>query len=119
MRLGEIQTAPDHFLGDYPAFKCNGFKHVVPEDLGGRSVLDVGCNAGFYALEMKWRNAGRVLGIDSDPRYLAQARFAAAYFGLDVEFERMSVYDVPKLGETFDYVIFMGVFYQEGLNLMT
>ncbi|NKF32398.1 TIGR04290 family methyltransferase, partial [Pseudomonas sp. BGM005] len=24
MRLGEIETAPDHFLGDYPAFKWDG-----------------------------------------------------------------------------------------------
>ncbi|WP_074063283.1 TIGR04290 family methyltransferase [Rhizobium etli] len=111
MRLGEVETAPDHFLGDYPAFKWQGFKHVVPEDLGGRSVLDIGCNAGFYAIEMKRRNAGRVLGIDSDPRYLAQARFAAEHFGFDVEFEQMSVYDVPKLAETFDLVLFMGVLY--------
>ncbi|TCU32609.1 TIGR04290 family methyltransferase [Rhizobium azibense] len=111
MRLGEVETAPDHFLGDYPAFKWQGFKHVVPGDLGGRSVLDIGCNAGFYAIEMKRRNAGRVLGIDSDPRYLAQARFAAEHFGFDVEFEQMSVYDVPKLAETFDLVLFMGVLY--------
>jgi tRNA (mo5U34)-methyltransferase len=44
---------------------------VVPDDLEGRSVLDIGCNAGFYSFEMKRRNAGRVLGIDSDPHYLA------------------------------------------------
>ena len=111
MRLDEIETAPDHFLGDYPAFKWEGFKHVVPDDLGGRSVLDIGCNAGFYALEMKRRNAGRVLGIDSDHRYLEQARFAAAHFGLDVEFTQMSVYEISKLGESFDLVLFMGVLY--------
>ncbi|WP_434714031.1 TIGR04290 family methyltransferase (plasmid) [Rhizobium sp. YTUHZ045] len=111
MRLGEFETAPDHFLGDYPAFKWEGFKHVVPKDLEGRSVLDIGCNAGFYALEMKRRNAGRVLGIDSDPRYLEQARFAADHFGLDVEFRQMSVYEVSKLGERFDLVLFMGVLY--------
>lgn len=111
MRFGEIETAPDHFLGDYPAFKWEGFKHVVPNDLEGRSVLDIGCNAGFYALEMKRRNAGRVLGIDSDPRYLEQARFAADHFGLDVEFRQMSVYEVSKLGERFDLVLFMGVLY--------
>ncbi|ARM15647.1 MULTISPECIES: TIGR04290 family methyltransferase [Rhizobium] len=111
MRLGEIETAPDHFLGDYPAFKWDGFKHVVPDDLAGRSVLDIGCNAGFYTLEMKRRNAGRVLGIDSDPRYLEQARFAADHFALDIEFRQMSVYEVAQLGETFDLVLFMGVLY--------
>jgi tRNA (mo5U34)-methyltransferase len=60
---------------------------------------------------MKRRNAGRVLGIDSDPRYLRQAHFAAEQAGLDVQFQQTSVYDVGKLGETFDLVIFMGVLY--------
>jgi tRNA (mo5U34)-methyltransferase len=106
-----VKTAPDHFLGDYPNFKWQGFRHIVPGDLEGRSVLDVGCNAGFYSLEMKRRNAGRVLGIDSDPRYLRQAHFAAEQAGLDVQFQQTSVYDVGKLGETFDLVIFMGVLY--------
>lgn len=111
MEIGGIRTAPDHFLGDYPNFKWEGFKHVLPEDLGGRSVLDVGCNAGFYSLEMKRRNAGRVLGIDSDPHYLRQARFVAEHSGFDIEFRQMSVYDVGKLNERFDLVIFMGVLY--------
>lgn len=106
-----VPTAPDHFLGNYPAFKWDGFKHALPEDLEGRSVLDVGCNAGFYAFEMKRRNAGRVVGIDSDPHYLRQAKFVAEQTGLDVEFRQMSVYDVGKIGERFDLVIFMGVLY--------
>jgi tRNA (mo5U34)-methyltransferase len=111
LEIGGIKTAPDHFLGDYPAFKWKGFSHVLPQDLEGRSVLDVGCNAGFYSLEMKRRNAGRVVGIDSDPRYLAQARFAAEQAGLAIEFQQMSVYDVPRLKQRFDLVIFMGVLY--------
>jgi tRNA (mo5U34)-methyltransferase len=106
-----VSTAPDHFLGDYPRFKWEGFKHIVPDDLEGRSVLDIGCNAGFYTLEMKRRHAGRVVGIDSDPHYLRQARFAADQSGLDVEFKQMSVYEVGSLGEKFDLVIFMGVLY--------
>jgi tRNA (mo5U34)-methyltransferase len=109
--LQGVQTAPSHFLGDYPAVKWRAFAHAIPEDLRGWSVLDVGCNAGFYALEMKRRGADRVLGIDSDPRYLAQARLAAEVSGLDVELRRMSVYDLPALGEQFDLVLFMGVLY--------
>jgi tRNA (mo5U34)-methyltransferase len=111
MEIGGIKTAPDHFLGDYPAFKWAGFRHVVPEDLSGMSVLDIGCNAGFYSQEMKRRGADRVLGLDADPHYLRQARFAAEHSGLDIEFRQMSVYDVPKLKEKFDLVIFMGVLY--------
>jgi tRNA (mo5U34)-methyltransferase len=60
---------------------------------------------------MKRRGASRVLGVDSDERYLAQARFAAEVRGVDIEFRQLSVYDVGTLGEKFDLVIFMGVFY--------
>jgi tRNA (mo5U34)-methyltransferase len=111
--LGDgVRTAPDHFLGDYPNFKFEGFAHVIPADLTGKSVLDIGCNAGFYAMEMKRRGAARVLGLDSDDRYLAQARFASAHLGFgDIEYRNLSVYDVGALGERFDLVIFMGVLY--------
>lgn len=111
MRLGGLQTAPDHFLGDYPAIKFASFRDVIPRDLAGCTVLDIGCNAGFYSMEMKRRGAARVLGIDTDPRYLRQARFAAELEGIDVEFRRMGVWDIAELGEKFDLVIFMGVLY--------
>jgi tRNA (mo5U34)-methyltransferase len=109
--LQGVQTAPDHFLGDYPAVKWRQFAHAVPEDLSGRTVLDVGCNGGFYSIEMKRRGAARVVGIDSDARYLAQARFAAEVTGCDLELRQLSVYDVGALEERFDVVLFMGVFY--------
>ncbi|HEY7306369.1 MAG TPA: TIGR04290 family methyltransferase [Bryobacteraceae bacterium] len=106
-----VRTAPDHFLGDYPSTKWRGFRDAIPQDLTGMTVLDVGCNGGFYSIEMKRRGAKRVLGIDHDQQYLDQARFATEVLGLDISFEQMSVYDVPKLKEHFDLVLFMGVFY--------
>jgi tRNA (mo5U34)-methyltransferase len=111
MDLGGVMTAPEHFLGDYPRFKWDRFRQAVPEDLTGKTVLDIGCNAGFYAIEMKRRGAARVVGIDSDPRYLQQAGLAAEILGVDIELRRLSVYDVAELDERFDLVLFMGVFY--------
>jgi tRNA (mo5U34)-methyltransferase len=111
LRLGNVQTAPQHFLGDYPELKFSRFRDAIPENLNGWSVLDIGCNGGFYSFEMKRRGAARVLGIDTDEHYLRQARFAAEVTGLDVTFERMAVWDVGALGERFDLVIFMGVLY--------
>jgi tRNA (mo5U34)-methyltransferase len=111
LNLNGVQTAPNHFLGDYPAVKFAGFANALPNDLTGKSVLDIGCNAGFYSLEMKRRGADRVLGVDFDERYLAQARFAADVRGVEIEFRQLSVYDVTSLGEKFDLVIFMGVLY--------
>jgi len=107
-----IRTAPEHFLGDYPACKFANFAHALPSYLEGKSVLDIGCNAGFYSVEMKRRGAGRVLGIDSDDRYLEQARLVSDRSGFpDIQYRNLSVYDVAALGETFDLVVFMGVLY--------
>jgi tRNA (mo5U34)-methyltransferase len=111
LNLLGVNTAPDHFLGDYPNIKWRNFAHAIPSDLRGRTVLDIGCNAGFYSLEMKKRGADRVVGVDFDETYLNQARFAAEVSGLDIEFRQLSVYDVARLGEKFDVVIFMGVLY--------
>jgi tRNA (mo5U34)-methyltransferase len=109
--LNGVQTAPDHFLGDFPNIKWSSLREAIPADLTGKSVLDIGCNGGFYSMEMKRRGASRVLGIDADADYLAQARFAAEVYDLNIEFQEMSVYDVASLKERFDLVLFMGVLY--------
>ena len=109
--LNGVQTAPDHFLGDYPNIKWRQFADALPKDLHGQTVLDIGCNAGFYAMEMKRRGADRVVAIDTEDEYLRQARFAAALKDLDIDFRSLSVYDVGVLEERFDVVLFMGVLY--------
>lgn len=111
MDLKGVKTAPDHFLGDYPSVKFQRFAHALPTDLRGKTVLDIGCNAGFYSIEMKKRGASYVLGVDSDTRYLAQAKYAAQMMEVEVDFKQLSVYEVGKLRQQFDVVIFMGVFY--------
>jgi tRNA (mo5U34)-methyltransferase len=60
---------------------------------------------------MKRRGAERVVAVDHDERYLEQARFAAAMAGTELELRKLSVYDIDQLGEKFDIVLFMGVFY--------
>jgi tRNA (mo5U34)-methyltransferase len=109
--LHGIRTAPNHFLGDFPKVKWKSIAQCIPQDLSGATVLDIGCNAGFYSLEMKKRGAERVLGIDVDDRYLSQARFAAETLGLKIELEKRSVYEVDSIPAQFDYVFFMGVLY--------
>jgi tRNA (mo5U34)-methyltransferase len=109
---GGVQTAPDHPLGDFPAFKWAEIATALPEDLSGWRALDVGCNAGFYSFELAKRGAD-VLGIDVDEHYLRQARWASerAEVAGSVAFRRLAVYELARLDETFDLVLFMGVLY--------
>ena len=106
--LHGVPTAPNHFLGDFPNIKWKHIQSVIPEDLTGASVLDIGCNGGFYSLQLKRRGAERVLGIDVDDRYLSQARFAAEQLGLEIEFEKRSVYDVANITGQFDLRVLHG-----------
>ena len=109
--LKGVQTAPNHFLGDFPRVKWREIEPLFPDDLSGATVLDLGCNGGFYSLELKKRGASRVLAVDVDDRYLSQAKFAAEVLELEIEFDKRSIYDVDKIPGRFDYVLFMGVFY--------
>ncbi len=111
INLKGIQTAPNHFLGDFPNVKWKNIAPAIPEDFSGATVLDIGCNGGFHSIELKKRGASRVLGVDVDDRYLNQARFASQVLDLEIEFAKCSVYDVDSIPGQFDYVLFMGVFY--------
>jgi tRNA (mo5U34)-methyltransferase len=111
LNLCGVATAPNHFLGDFPSVKWKPIAKAIPEDLTGATVLDIGCNGGFYSIALKQRGADRVLGVDIDDRYLNQARFAASTLGLEIQFEKRSVYEIDSIPGQFDYVFFMGVFY--------
>lgn len=106
------QTAPDHFLGDFPAYKWQEIAPRLSEDLTGWRALDIGCNAGFYSFELARRGA-QVTAMDSNPHYLKQAKWAAAQYGLEnrIEFQCRQIYDLAHDDKRFDLVLFLGVFY--------
>ena len=81
-------------------------------DLSGWTALDVGCNGGFYSFELAKRGA-TVTSVDVDPKYLAQAQWAARQYGLEdrIRFVELSVYELASLGQAFDFVWFTGTFY--------
>jgi 2-polyprenyl-3-methyl-5-hydroxy-6-metoxy-1,4-benzoquinol methylase len=83
----------------------------LPTDLRGKSVLDIGCNAGAFSIEAKRRGAARVVGIDASHKYIAQAKFCADVLNLDIEYQVANVYDYLIASGPFDVVIFVGVLY--------
>jgi tRNA (mo5U34)-methyltransferase len=106
------QTAPYHRLGDFPAVSWRALTSHIPEDLTGWTALDLGCNAGFYSFQLAARGA-RVTGIDVEPLFLAQARWAAREFGHgdEVQFREGQVYDLARDETQYDLILFLGVFY--------
>ena len=84
----------------------------LPDDLEGKSVLDVGGNSGYFSLRMKQRGAGRCVMVEPVTDFVDQAHFVFEQFGVDVEVvgEDVHVYCLTT-DERFDYVLFLGLFY--------
>ena len=97
---------------DHPISTWKTIKKCLPEDLANKTVLDIGCNAGFYSVEAKRRNAAYVLGVDSQRLHVRQARFVNRVLGLDLDFCRLSLYDLnpSEIGQ-FDVTLALGLIY--------
>ncbi|MEO8481485.1 MAG: DUF1698 domain-containing protein [Acidobacteriota bacterium] len=111
-RSGQTVTTSGTNLtsGVMPLLERVGF----PKRLDGKSVLDIGCNAGFYSLSSWTRGANRVLGLDQQPHYIEQALLMRDLLGLTsaaVEFRVADGHDLSPDSEHFDFVINTGVVY--------
>lgn len=109
IELNGIYTNPS--VPDYPDLRWRLIEPYVPSNLANATVLDLGCNAGYFAIKMRERGAA-VLGVDWDKEAIEQARFVAEVRGLDIEYQVQNIYDFALSNKrVFDYVIFCGVFY--------
>ncbi|OHB53063.1 MAG: methyltransferase, TIGR04290 family [Planctomycetes bacterium GWF2_41_51] len=109
---GGIQTAPNHKLGDFPSFNWLQIAPYLPENINEMTVLDIGCNAGFYSFELAKLGA-KVTAIDSNDHYLRQAKWGAEKLHLEknITFKNMQLYDLINSDEKYDIIFFLGVFY--------
>ncbi len=98
---------------------------MLPEDFGGKSVLDVGTFDGFYAFLAERRGAERVVAIDNEQYRLWVASrwgielkggegFRAIHRLLDsaVEYQRMDAFELDRLQERFDLVYCFGILHR-------
>ncbi len=76
----------------------------MPLDLSGRSVLAVGPVFDAVCAVAHRRGAGRILGIDADPRSVRQAHLQGADLPSRVEFRCLDL-ERDRLAERFDHVI--------------
>jgi tRNA (mo5U34)-methyltransferase len=112
---GGLYTKTESVMGepvDHPAGPWETIGKCLPEDLSGKTVLDVGCNAGFYSIEARRRGAARVLGVDGQRQHVRQAVFVRKLLGLDIEYRRMNVYELTRrrVG-VFDITLALGLVY--------
>lgn len=97
-------------------------KKFLPDDLKGKRILDLGCNAGYYCISSALLNCKEVIGIESNTKFFKQAEFTKTYF--EEKYNRkfdnvkyiksnISFVNFLELG-TFDYVLAIAVLYHIG-----
>jgi tRNA (mo5U34)-methyltransferase len=81
--------------------------------LAGNSVLDIGCNAGFWSIQASRAGANKVLGIDASPKNIEQAQFVARLIDLkNADYRVMNAYDMSHRAlDSFDITFFIGILY--------
>lgn len=82
---------------------------ALPEDLSGKSLLDIGCNEGLFCYWAKQRGASRVVGIDFDKPRLDFA--TEKYSSKGIDFRLQSWAKLPD--GPFDIVLWMSAMHYE------
>jgi tRNA (mo5U34)-methyltransferase len=98
---------------------------ILPHDLTGKSVLDVGAFDGFYAFLAEKRGARRVVAVDNEQyREWVLARWDVELKGgegfhaiaelLDsrVEYRRLDAFELDQLDERFDVIFCFGILHR-------
>lgn len=75
-------------------------------DLSGKSILDVGCGTGSFAIMMQQTYPeAHISGLDGDPQILEIARRKAERLGLVIEYSEAMSYAMPFPDGSFDFVV--------------
>ena len=107
-----LRTGDGEEPGYDPEPRWNLIRDYVPADLSGKTVLDLGGNAGYFSIRMKLRGASRCVLVDPYREFIAQAGFAASEFGVELELvNEDAVTYCLTTEERFDYVLFLGLLY--------
>src|SRR3984893_3174238 len=100
-------------IGPHPCFGVLASldRFGFPRDFTGKTVLDIGCNSGFYSFAAKLRGATSVLGVDYFQHCVDQATLMREILQVDVEFRQGDGEALRQGMGPFDIVINTGVIY--------
>lgn len=129
-KIGNVETTNTRTTMNYQMW----VSQIIPTDLNGMKILDIGANDGFYSFLCESRGAKRILAIDRNQPELTdtylkgenvcqydtilknkrqEERFQVLKKILNskVDYKVMNVYNLDSINETFDTALFFGVYY--------
>lgn len=107
-----VRTGRDNVHAYDPNVRWKVISKYLPNDMSGKSVLDLGCNSGFFSVQCKLRGAEKVVGVDSFANNVKQAELISEHFKVKCELVHQDAHIYTLTTEDrFDYVIFSRVFY--------
>jgi SAM-dependent methyltransferase len=102
---GYVASAERFWAQDEPTWGIWGVPeselHLLPDDLEGRDVIELGCGTAYVSAWLARRGA-RVVGIDNSPKQLETARRMQAMHGLEFPLHLGNAEDTPFPDASFD-----------------
>ena len=111
IKTREVNPVPGPFPVNNPYKIWKSFRDVIPADLSGRRVLDIGSAEGFYAIELARRGA-RVVAVDLSDDMIKRLEFAADVLHLSDKIEaRIGTAEMLDTSQRYDAVLCLGLLY--------
>lgn len=85
------------------------YNAIFPETAKGLSVLDLGCNTGYYPLRAAYEGASKVVAVDKNQRLISRGRAISEELSLPVTFIRSDLLEFEWTDEPFDVTLCLNV----------
>lgn len=85
---------------------------VIPNDLTGKSILDIGAHHGGYSFECERRNAKEIVAIDIwDSNFKQNILLCKEILDSKIHLINLDVNEIEKLNRNFDIILCFGMLY--------
>lgn len=124
VRTRDIAPSPGRQPRDHPIDRWLVLEKIIPQDLSGLRILDIGCAEGFFAIEMARRGA-EVVAVDAAPKHIARLDWLRSHFGLANITTRVATLEsMAQTNERFDFILMIALLYhlrspQLGLDIVS